>query len=173
MKRDRSLFVAIIVLIGLVLLLIVITLSFRDKGQQINNLIQKVTSLEQKIETFKHPKDGRSPVEGIDYTVHTPAEPRAPKDGQNAVSTNTIKEVPVAGKDGDSAYQIAVKHGFEGSEEQWLESNKTPGAPGADGRLYLQSCLDGKQVYKYEGDAFWKYSISLNGKYLKCEEVDE
>lgn len=28
------------------------------------------------------------------------------------------------GKDGDSAYQIAVNHGFEGSEEEWLESLK-------------------------------------------------
>ena len=32
------------------------------------------------------------------------------------------------GKDGASAYEIAVKHGFEGTEEEWLESLK-----GADG----------------------------------------
>jgi hypothetical protein len=33
-----------------------------------------------------------------------------------------------SGKDGDSAYEIAVKNGFEGTEEEWLESLK--GAPG-------------------------------------------
>ena len=32
------------------------------------------------------------------------------------------------GKDGASAYEIAVKHGFEGTEEEWLESLK--GEPG-------------------------------------------
>lgn len=33
------------------------------------------------------------------------------------------------GKDGKSAYQIALKNGFVGTEEQWLESLK--GEPGA------------------------------------------
>lgn len=33
-----------------------------------------------------------------------------------------------SGKDGDSAYEIAVKNGFEGTEEQWLDSLK--GEPG-------------------------------------------
>lgn len=35
------------------------------------------------------------------------------------------------GEDGLSAYEIAVKHGFEGTEEEWLESLK--GADGKDG----------------------------------------
>lgn len=35
------------------------------------------------------------------------------------------------GKDGASAYEIAVEHGFEGTEEEWLESLK--GEPGKDG----------------------------------------
>lgn len=36
-----------------------------------------------------------------------------------------------SGADGKSAYEIAVEHGFEGSEEEWLASLK--GEPGADG----------------------------------------
>ena len=36
------------------------------------------------------------------------------------------------GDDGDSAYEIAVRHGFEGTEEEWLVSLK--GADGADGK---------------------------------------
>ena len=40
--------------------------------------------------------------------------------------------VPVAGK---SAYQIAVAHGYEGTEEEWLESLKgADGRDGTDGR---------------------------------------
>lgn len=39
-----------------------------------------------------------------------------------------------AGHDGKSAYEIAVEHGYTGTEEQWLESLKgAPGAPGRDG----------------------------------------
>lgn len=51
-------------------------------------------------------------------------------DGQDSVSTNTVienrttKEVPVNGKDGESAYEIAVRHGYIGSEEDWLLSLK-------------------------------------------------
>ena len=45
-----------------------------------------------------------------------------------------------AGEDGKSAYEIAVDHGFEGTEAEWLESLKgeqgpqgPPGEPGKDG----------------------------------------
>ena len=38
-----------------------------------------------------------------------------------------------AGKDGKSAYQIAVENGFEGSEQEWLESLK--GKDGAQGEI--------------------------------------
>lgn len=39
-----------------------------------------------------------------------------------------------AGADGKSAYEIAVEHGFEGTEEEWLASLKgEPGEPGKDG----------------------------------------
>lgn len=38
------------------------------------------------------------------------------------------------GKDGKSAYEIALDNGFEGTEEEWLESLKgEPGQPGAKG----------------------------------------
>lgn len=36
------------------------------------------------------------------------------------------------GRDGESAYEIAVRHGFEGTEEEWLESLK--GSDGSDGK---------------------------------------
>lgn len=46
-----------------------------------------------------------------------------------------------SGKDGKSAYEIAVDNGFEGTEEQWLESLKGETGPagpkgdsGADGQ---------------------------------------
>jgi hypothetical protein len=49
------------------------------------------------------------------------------------------------GADGASAYEIAVKNGFKGSETEWLESLKgEPGQPGKDG----QNGADGKTPVK-------------------------
>ena len=46
---------------------------------------------------------------------------------ENTDAMNRINEF----KDGKSAYEIAVEHGYEGTEEEWLESLK--GAAGAKG----------------------------------------
>ncbi len=51
---------------------------------------------------------------------------------------NISGEAGPAGKNGDSAYQIAVKDGFEGSEEQWLES-----LVGARGKSAYEYARDG------------------------------
>ena len=41
----------------------------------------------------------------------------------------------VKGEDGESAYEIAVANGFEGTEQEWLDSLKgEPGKPGKDGK---------------------------------------
>ncbi|WP_313429803.1 hypothetical protein [Siminovitchia terrae] len=61
-----------------------------------------------------------------------------------AISTNTPMPVTLVGGEGgkgepgDSAYEIAVKNGFEGTEQEWLASLKgpkgDPGPKGADGK---------------------------------------
>lgn len=60
-------------------------------------------------------KDGYSPT--LDVT---------PIDNGNRITINDIngeKEIDVTnGIDGQSAYELAVKNGFEGTEEEWLES---------------------------------------------------
>lgn len=57
---------------------------------------------------------------------------------------------------GDSAYKIAVKKGFEGTEEEWLESLKgdkgeqgipgVQGEPGEDGGNYVLTEADKKEI---------------------------
>ncbi len=48
------------------------------------------------------------------------------------------------GKDGYSAYEIALNHGFKGTEEEWLASLKgETGKPGADGKAGKDG-VDGK-----------------------------
>jgi hypothetical protein len=44
---------------------------------------------------------------------------------------STIQPYWVKGDPGDSAYQIAVEHGYEGTEEEWLQSLKQPALDGA------------------------------------------
>lgn len=40
----------------------------------------------------------------------------------NSKTVSASYDLPVRTIDGKSAYQIAVEHGFEGTEEEWLES---------------------------------------------------
>jgi hypothetical protein len=46
----------------------------------------------------------------------------------------------IAGKDGKSAYEIAVEHGYSGSEEEWIQSlTKTAESPyiGENGNWFI------------------------------------
>lgn len=52
----------------------------------------------------------------------------------------------VYGKDGKSAYEIAVKNGFEGTEEEWLKSLK-----GADGTMTFEDLTE-EQIESLKGD---------------------
>ena len=73
------------------------------------------------------------------------------------------------GADGKSAYEIAVEHGFEGTEEEWLASLK--GEPGKDGATGADGAdgapgADGKSAYEvavdngFEGtEAEWLESL--------------
>ena len=54
---------------------------------------------------------------------------------------------------GYSAYQIAVMHGFIGTEEEWLES--------LNGKKVELSTEDGVILWRYEGDAEWKTLADL------------
>lgn len=50
------------------------------------------------------------------------------------IKVNAREVLEIRGEDGKSAYEIAVDHGFEGSEAEWLESLQgVDGVNGADG----------------------------------------
>lgn len=62
------------------------------------------------------------------------------------------------GADGKSAYEIAVEHGFEGTEEEWLESLKgekgDPGPPGQDAEpQFTQNQVDSLLALIDDGEA--------------------
>lgn len=41
---------------------------------------------------------------------------------KNMAKNNIIHDEGCKGEPGDSAYEIAVQHGFEGTEQEWLNS---------------------------------------------------
>ncbi|MBO5320343.1 MAG: hypothetical protein J6B01_11150 [Ruminococcus sp.] len=60
--------------------------------------------------------------------------------------TQLLQKIKEKGKDGKSAYDIAVEHGFIGSETEWLESLKgsdgLPGKNGTDGKSAYETAVD-------------------------------
>lgn len=54
------------------------------------------------------------------------------------------------GEDGESAYEIAVRNGFEGTEQEWLESLKgedgKDGTDGNDGVSVVNATSDGVNI---------------------------
>lgn len=61
------------------------------------------------------------------------------------------------GKNGKSAYEIAVAHGYDGNEEEWVYSLKGDvGAPGANGRSAFESA-GGYQLFDTEAE--WVKSL--------------
>lgn len=96
----------IILIIALSVSNLVLTIkNAEQRAADIENS-KKIEDLEKIVRLLPAPingKDGYTPIKGVDYN-----------DGINGTN----------GKDGESAYQIAVRHGFSGTEEEWLLSLK-------------------------------------------------
>ena len=83
-----------------------------------------------------------------------------------------------SGEDGDSAYEIAVKNGFKGSEAEWLESLK--GLPGATTDIQSIPADDGYVLYAQKTnsdgskeDAYFLASIHNGVKGDKGDKGDK
>ena len=57
------------------------------------------------------------------------------RESTQKINANFGETQTIHGKDGLSAYEIAIKNGFEGTEEEWL--NSLAGADGKDGAIKL------------------------------------
>lgn len=80
-----------------------------------------------------------------------------------------IVDIPaLQGADGLSAYQIAIKHGFEGSEEDWLESLKCVG--GSSERPTAEVILPSAYLeYNDNTSAVWDYDVVISDDMLNKE----
>ena len=64
-----------------------------------------------------------------------------------------------------TAYGIAVKHGYKGTEEEWLES-----LVGPEGKRLEIEIIDGNLMYRHEGDKEYKTLLSVED--FRGEEID-
>lgn len=127
-KATRILLILLIILLAINTYIIFHERKLDELQLQLN---ESVNSIHEKIDTFRSEEspmiqNGYTPIKGKDYfdgqdgrdgrSIEGPP-------GKDSVSTNTIieKQVPVNGL---SAYELAVKTGFTGTLEQWLESLK-------------------------------------------------
>lgn len=69
-----------------------------------------------------------------------------PYDTDTSEYGNLIRSIPHSGGGGKSAYEIAVENGFEGTEEEWLESLKGEDGEDADVILFPENAIVGTPV---------------------------
>lgn len=91
--------------------------------------------------------------------------------------TQLLQKISEKGKDGKSAYQIAIENGFIGTEEEWLESlkgidgkdgiNGKDGAPGQDG-IDGQNGADGQDGVN-GSDGRSAYEIAVANGFIGTE----
>lgn len=77
----------------------------------------------------------------------------------------------VFGKDGKSAYELAVKNGFEGTEAEWLASLK--GAQGNKGDGFTYDDFTDEQLASLKGEKGDKGDIGSPGIYIGSGDMPE
>ncbi len=165
---DRNSFSRIIAIIAVAILLttvfnfIYLVINQDALSRKVKESNQRIEELSAKIPSMIVAKDGRTPILGVDYFIPEPipgpkGDTVVGKDGRNGND----------GKSGESAYEIAVRHGFAGTEVQWLASLVVVGATGESGATPILRCNENKNRWevKYGADASWQI---LNGKVTKC-----
>ena len=77
---------------------------------------------------------------------------------------NLVEIATLHGNDGDSAYDIAVKAGFNGTVEAWIESLK-----GVDGKQVELRTANNKLEWKYATDTEWQELVTLTDLVVQKE----
>lgn len=150
--KDRRVFVALLVLVVLVGFLVYVTLQKKAEDSKrdvkIDSLSSTIQSLNRKLTELQSikPIDGKTPQKGVDYNDGVA--------GKNGVSI--VGPRGANGSNGLSAYEIAIKNGFNGTEQQWLDSLKAKGDKGDNARDIDITCIAGLVMKQYAGDTFWQ-----------------
>lgn len=174
MKNDKKLFIAVLILIGLIIWLLIISIQRSD---QINKVTKEVETLQTAVNRpapiIQQPLNGHTPVLGVDYFNGVPgvkgvigntgATGQTGRSGQSIIGPAGPISPAIPGTPGKSAYEIAVTNGFIGTEQQWIDSLKVKGDKGDPASELMIQCVKGLLSEKYQGDSFWQTTN------IKCE----
>ena len=119
--------------------------------EQLENLKLKISesTVNENNETIVTFNDGST------LTIPRGAQGEKGEDGQSITFDDLTDEqkAELSGKDGLSAYQVAVDNGFIGSEYEWLESLKGQnGSDGTDGQSFDYESLTPEQKAEIKGE---------------------
>jgi hypothetical protein len=168
MKTDRKLLIAVLLLIGLVSWLLLLSINKDKETETIRQTLNELLNKRMDI-----PKDGKTPVLGIDYlngvnatddqvqkAVYAYMDAHPIKNGTNGLDAPTAS-------DGASAYQLAIVAGFTGTMKEWLDSLKIKGDKGDTAPELDIDCQNGYIAKKYSTDSLWQLTN------IKCEITNE
>lgn len=152
MRHDRKLLFAVLLLIGLVVWLLIISINRPNDAEKMQRSIAELQERIEKIPTVVYGIDGKTPVLGVDYfngqngqSVHGPKGDK----GDSVQGPKGDK-----GDRGESAYEIAVRHGFIGTEAAWLKSLKGDKGDAAEDPII--ECIAGIVGKKRPSDDLWQ-----------------
>jgi hypothetical protein len=141
--------------------IIIYYVHFHDStNQRVDNVEAKVRELQIKTIQleFERPlngKDGYTPIKNVDYFDG--------RDGEKGEKGDSVKgDTGEQGAPGLSAYEIAVKNGFIGTEQEWLDSLKGEAGATPDIRC---NYVKNRWEIRYSITAGWKV---LNGVPTPC-----
>lgn len=143
MEQNKNTFLKILIVVQIILMMFLIC-----------KLLQRTSPISVTHEVPIPGKDGRTPVKGVDYFDG--------KDGENAVSNNTLRVVdqPIYTNIAPTNDQLAQAVATYCQQNNCQGPAGQPGDPGASARPEEQRCvvgLDGRSQiqHRYQGDDGW------------------
>lgn len=157
----------ITLVVVLAVLSIVLLYKQSESEKKIDRLIEQVQQLPKEPVVYNG-KDGYTPKLGVDYFL-----PKNGKDGLNSISfvtTQTIlKDVPLAGTSGKSAYDIWIDAGNVGTEIDFLSYLRGSDTPTQQLRVDL---VTGNLQSKLSSWDSWNTLLYCADYRLVCPNVD-
>lgn len=149
MKTDGKLWLAILVLIGLVIWLIALSLQ-RPNPQNVNKALEQLQEIKHQIDTL--PKPTQTIVKTVQEVPGLQGPQGSPgKDGKNGTNGKN----GINGKDGQSVYQLWLSLGNTGTPADFLNSLK--GQNGTNGNEIELRCNPDRSEneWRYKSDLQW------------------
>lgn len=161
MKTDRTVLVAVIILIVLVAWLLVLSMNNQkhNNSASTTGIEMELKSLQDKINNLPKPTNGTTPILGVDY--YNGVNGQSIQGAKGDTIQGPTGATGAIGPTGLSNYELATKNGYRGTEQEYLAS-LVPKPPTID-----ISCLSGIVGTRLSTDDLWQATN------IKCEATHD